>query len=288
MRSSIKLIVLTILLLAQGCATKIMTSAALKDFPSPKADLVSSYGDDKLQFGELRLPEGPGPHPVMILIHGGCWLSDYGIDHIRNLASAFADNGIATWTLEYRRVGDEGGGWPGTFEDIADGSAHLLQLAEEYPLDLNRVIAAGHSAGGQMALWLAQPPAAFTLNGAVEPVGVLALAPAADLAHLSEIQICDGVVDKLMGGSPAQEPDRYEEGSPYERLPTPVPAHIVVGKYDDVWTPVAKRYFKQSTEAGDAVTLIEAEHSGHFEMIDPRSSTWPLVLQSAKELLEMN
>ena len=265
---------------------KIMDSSALDSFPNPPADHVISYGEDRLQFGELRLPAGQGPHPVIVLIHGGCWLSQYDIAHIRKLAAAFADEGIATWALEYRRVGDPGGGWPGTFDDIAAGADHLLILAEPFNIDLNRAIVAGHSAGGHLAIWLGNRPAEWSPG--LEPAAVLALAPAADLAYLHEQQVCENVVELLMGGSPAQYPQRYQLGSGTSRLPLKIPQYIVIGKYDTNWTPVGRRYIKSARQQGNTPHVINADESGHFEMIDPDSTTWPLVLGAAKDALDFD
>ena len=136
----------------------IMDSSALASFPNPPADHIISYGKDRLQFGELRLPPGAGPFPAMVLIHGGCWLAEFDIAHVRKLAAAFTATGIATWTIEYRRVGDPGGGWPGTFDAVAAGADHLVALAAQFELDLSRVVVAGHSAGGQLAIWLTNRP----------------------------------------------------------------------------------------------------------------------------------
>lgn len=264
-----------------------LSAEDIADFPSPTADAVVAYGDSDFQFGELRVPESPGPHPTIVLIHGGCWLAEYDIAHIRNLAAAFADNGIATWTLEYRRVGHHGGGWPGTFEDIAKGAAQVKHIAEKYDLNLQKLITAGHSAGGQLALWLASVPSDFCAHELIRPMGVLALAPAADLAFLHATKICDHVVHSLMGGSPEEHPMRYRATSPIERLPLGVPQHIVLGVQDETWTPVGQRYFNAARESADQIVKIDAQDSGHFEMIDPRTSTWPTVLRSARQLLEL-
>ena len=269
---------------------EIMTAGALSAFPNPAPDARISYGDGPLQFADLRRPKGPGPHPVMILIHGGCWLAEYDITHIGKLADAFARNGIATWTLEYRRVGDAGGGWPGTFQDVMRGSDHLLSLAEQYSLDMNRVIVAGHSAGGHLALWLAgreqfKDTDFFSSASAVQLKGVLGLAPAPDLAQLHQQGVCGNVIDKLMGGSPAEYPERYAIASAIEMVPIALPQLLVIGKYDEAWAPVGQRYFDAALAVDDTVRLVEAPESGHFEMIDPDSSTWPLVLSAANELL---
>jgi acetyl esterase/lipase len=269
----------------------LLTAADLADFGNPPADARIRYGDDPLQFGDLRLPPSDGPHPVAVFVHGGCWLSEYDIAHSGKLTAALAANGIATWSLEYRRVGDPGGGWPGTFEDIARGADHLASIADEYRLDLERVIVMGHSAGGQLALWLAAgpdlpPDAALPAEPRIEVHGVLALAPAADFDYLYEHGTCDDAVARLMGGSPQAFPDRYRLADPVRFAPGPAPQLIIVGRHDETWTPPARRYFETAEARGDDVHLIEAPESGHFELIDPDSSTWPLVLGAARALLE--
>jgi acetyl esterase/lipase len=275
----------------QQPAPEVMSASALAEFPNPPPTARIPYGDGPLQFADLRVPEGPGPHPLMILIHGGCWLSAYDITHIGKLANAFAQNGVATWAVEYRRVGDEGGGWPGTYEDIALAADSLSDHAEDYSLDLSRVIVAGHSAGGHLALWLAarnQFAEERKFAPATAPVdikGVLALAPAADLAYLHEQKICGHVIDKLMGGSPEEYPGRYALASATQLVPLSVPQQLVIGKYDSSWAPVGHRYAEAARAAGDPVIMIDATESGHFEMIDPDSSTWPLVRDAAFDLL---
>jgi acetyl esterase/lipase len=264
-------------------AADIMEASALASFPNPPADHIISYGADSLQFGELRLPSGQEPHPVIVLVHGGCWMSKFDITHIRKLAAAFTKAGIATWTIEYRRVGDPGGGWPGTFDDIAKGADHLVIIAEQYKLNLNRVIVAGHSAGGHFAIWLSKRPAEWLPK--LEPTAVLALAPVADLASLHERRVCGDVVDKLMGGSPEQYPKRYQLASGTARLPLHIPQYIIIGKLDKYWAPDGHKYIALAKQRGNVPNVIHASESGHFEMIDPDSTTWPLVLRAAKAAL---
>ena len=263
----------------------IMAADALADFPEPDADHVIAYGDDPLQFGELRLPEGDGPFPVVVLIHGGCWMSEYDIGHSRKLADAFPRAGIASWSLEYRRIGDPGGAWPGTFEDIDAGYTFLLTLTEQYNLDPGRVILAGHSAGGHLALWMAQRIEERQPAGVISPRGVLGLAPAPDLEYLHDHGTCDDAAGKLMGGSPAEHPDRYAAGSVANRIPQDTPQIAVIGKYDETWRPVGVRYATAAAAQGAPIEVINAPESGHFEMIDPDSTTWPLVLDAAQRLL---
>lgn len=248
------------------------------------------YAAGPFQFGNLRLPKGAGSHPVVVFIHGGCWLSAFDIAHAGSLEQAMADSGFAVWSLEYRRVGNDGGGWPGTFQDIAQGTDYLRTLAEKHSLDLNRVVVAGHSAGGVFALWLAarkKIPASSELYAANPlPVrGVFALAPAPDLEGLSAAGTCSGVINKLMGGSPAEHADRYASASPMQLAPIGVPQVLVVGALDKSWAPVGRAYFARARAAGDsAVTLVEAPEAGHFELVAPKTTTWPIVIRELKAM----
>lgn len=269
-----------------------VTVSDLAAYPAPEPLARITYGNEPLQFAELRVPQGAGPFPVIILIHGGCWLSTHTMAYVAKLAEAFTQIGIATWNVEYRRVGDAGGGWPGTFEDVAQAADRLLDVSSEYSLDISRVIAVGHSAGGQMALWLAARQrfpegAQFSSERMVHVMGVLALAPAPDLANLYNTGVCDAVIDKLMGGSPTRYPDRYALGSPIELLPLGVEQILVLGANDN-WSEEGRRYFLAGQRVQDLVSIIEAPQSGHFEMVDPDSSTWPLVMKAAYKLLELD
>jgi pimeloyl-ACP methyl ester carboxylesterase len=218
------------------CAQYLTVKDLLAVPPTP-ADHVIFYGKDPLQFGELRLPEGNELHPVIVVIHGGCWLAEYDLHHISPLATALTKEGYATWSLEYRRVGNEGGGWPDTFLDVAQGTDYLRELAKTYPMDLNRVITLGHSAGGHLALWLAarhKLPVGSPLysENPLTIRGVVSLAGVGDLGLPEYQAICGCVVPKLMGGSPSEVPERYAQGSPIELLPLNVRQILVQGAGD--------------------------------------------------------
>lgn len=257
---------------------------------APAPDHVIAYGPAAQQFGHLRLPKGKGPFPVVIFVHGGCYKAEYSIAHAGALEQALADSGYAVWSLEYRRVGDPDGGWPGTFQDVGRGVDHLRSLASQYPLDLNRLVASGHSAGGNFALWLAgreRIPKDSPLWVA-DPLairGVLALAPAGDFADLHSKNGCGGVMDALMGGSPAAVPERYRAASPGELLPLGAPQSIIIGGRDDSFNAFGRAYVAKARAAGES-QLVERtiDVAGHFDVIAPTSPAWGDVLDELRRL----
>jgi acetyl esterase/lipase len=243
----------------------------------PTADARLPYGSDPLQFGDLRLPKTEGRHPLVIVIHGGFWRSAYHLDHIGHLCAALTAAGLATWNLEYRRIGDNGGGWPGTFEDVLRGADYVAALAEKYPIDAKRTIAVGHSAGGHLALLLAKRQRVR---------GVVSLAGVADLRRAWELGLSNNVVVSFLGGAPQEVPDRYQEASPLELLPLGVPQQLVHGVRDDVVPfEISENYVKAAKAAGDDARLVALPEAGHFELIDPRSAEWPQVHQTVLSLL---
>jgi acetyl esterase/lipase len=238
--------------------------------PPPPADTRLAYGSDPNQFGDLRLPKGKGPFPVVMNIHGGYWRAKYDLAHAGFLCATITLKGIATWNLEYRRVGNPGGGWPGTFEDIASGYRFLPQIAHRFNLDPARILVMGHSAGGQLALCLAAHDP--SLRQAVSLAGVVDLEQAFNL-HLST----DAVVD-FLGGKPTDVPDHYHEADPM-RLPIPQAKQVLLhGAKDDVVPPALSRdYVEKKKKASEDVTLVEVSKADHFDLIDPRSQAWPKV-----------
>ncbi|MFC2164088.1 alpha/beta hydrolase family protein [Acidobacteriota bacterium] len=267
-----------------------MTVKDLLAIPQTPADHVIPYGKDPLQFGQLRLPEGGGLHPVIIVVHGGCWLAEYDLQHISPLATALTKEGFATWSLEYRRVGNEGGGWPNTFLDVASGADYVRELAKKYPLDLNRVITLGHSAGGHLALWLAarhklSSDSLFYADNPMPIHGVVSLAGVGDLS-LPEYQLlCGRVVPKLMGGNPSEVPERYAHGSPIELLPLSVPQIIIQGAGDPtVSLTSAQAYHETALKNGDNVQLVVIQEAGHFEVVVPSTSSYPEVRKAVLAL----
>src|SRR5687767_1011955 len=243
--------VLASLALSTGCAQKttpapaeigssgrLMTPQDLTSVPSRAPDRRVAYGDDSSQYGELRVPGGSGPHPVAVLIHGGCFKAAYATTRdLAPMGDALRDAGFATWNVVYPRVGQPGGGSPGTYLDVGRAVDHLRSLAREYPLDLSRVVILGHSAGGHLAMWSAARSrlAASSPLFMADPLivsGAINLAGPLDLtANIQGYEtLCrDSVITSLMGGTPATVAERYAQASPIELLPLGVPQVLIWG-----------------------------------------------------------
>jgi acetyl esterase/lipase len=286
------------LLLGFGLGAQDKSPLDLLNLPAPKGVRHIAYGSDPLQFGELLVPPGKDPHPVVVLVHGGCWVAKLGklddravsLDLLRPLAGALADIGIATWNIEYRRLGNEGGGWPGTFQDVANGADYLRNIAGENQLDLNRVVAMGHSAGGHFALWLAArsklpPSSPLYAKDPLRLKGVVDLDGPGDLKATLPLQVpvCGApVVVNLIGGTPEEQPQRYREASPAEMLPLGVRQEILAGRMFAAQTPA---YEAAAKSAGDTVHAVVMKDAGHFVFLDPGSTAWPEVVKSTRALL---
>ena len=241
------------------------------------------YGPAPSQFGDLRLPGTSGPHPVVVGLHGGWWRAAFGLEPHGPLCAALTADGFATWNVEYRRVGEEGGGWPGTFEDVGRAADFLAELAPAHDLDLSRIVTVGFSAGGHLALWVAgrhrlasghplRPRAPVQLRGAVS------LAGAVDLAHCAKMGLGEHAAAKLLGGKPGDVPERYAAGSPSSLLPLGVPQSLLHGTADDVVPhEVSRRHHAAAVSAGDDAELQLLPGVDHFQLIDPLAPTWPAV-----------
>ncbi len=244
---------------------------------APPADFRVPYGPGEFHFGDLRIPPGAGPHPVIIIIHGGFWRAQFDLLYAGHMAAALTRAGAATWNIEYRRIGQPGGGYPGTLADVADAAAHLRKMAANHHLDLARAVAIGHSAGGHLALWLAASKKGIPLKAAVSLAGV------ADLGRAYELKLSNTVVGDFMGGSPEQFADRYKDASPIERLPAGVPTRLVHGDKDDIVpVEIAERYEKAAKAAGDDCRLIRLS-ADHFDLVDPRTELWPSIQRTILE-----
>ncbi|MFN9202123.1 MAG: lysoplasmalogenase family protein [Gemmatimonas sp.] len=268
---------------------RLLRAGDVDTLPVRRPGLRIAYGTDSLQFGELRLPETPGRRvPLVVFVHGGCWYSPYAT--VRNtapLADALTDAGVATWNVEYRRYDHPGGGWPGTFRDVADAADYVRTLARLHPIDTTRIVLAGHSAGAHLVLWLATrrglPPDSPLAGGTPLPIAaVVAIGGIADLREFypRERATCGNpAVESLLGGVPDSVPARVQAASPIERLPLGVPSVHVAGDRDRI-APLAVReaFAEAARRAGDTADAVTVS-GGHFEAIAPRTDAGARVVQ---------
>jgi acetyl esterase/lipase len=223
-----------------------------------------SYGADANQFIELWQPEDIVVG-VAVMIHGGFWRAKYDLSHASPFCAALAAKGIATANLEYRRVGQAGGGWPGSFEDVIAGVAAASEQLGRAPVLI------GHSAGGQLALRLASEPVSLR--------AVVALAPVADLRLAYKLNLSNGAVAEFLGATPDTSPDRYDEACP-SKHGSAVPQVLVHGSQDEVVPIVISQAFVEA-RSKDPVppTLIEIPNAKHMDLIDPESSATNKVIE---------
>ncbi|MDO8862067.1 alpha/beta fold hydrolase [Haliea sp. E1-2-M8] len=236
------------------------------------------YGDAPSQFARLWLPvaaESGQDFPVVVLLHGGCWLQQFGVAHMSPVAAALTAQGFAVWAPEYRRVGEQGGGWPGTAEDVY---AAISALQTVSGVDLQRVLLAGHSAGGQLALWAASQAQAFAADG-IMLKGVAGLAAITDLeAYARGSNSCETVTPQFMGGTPEEVPEFYAAASP-ARLGLQLPTILLHGSADPLVAP-------SHASAVAGAEVINIDGAGHFDLIHPGTEAFEAVLSVLLKLLE--
>lgn len=248
--------------------------------PAPPPDLTLRYGEHPEHVADVRLPRSgmPGaPVALVLFVHGGFWRQAYDRSHTGPLAAALAGLGFVVITPEYRRTGGDGG-WPATVDDVAAAVNRLPSLVRDrlgagaVPTS-TKLVLAGHSAGGQLALWAAASGAA------AEPAaGVVALAPVADLRAAYDLDLDAGAVRELLGGGPDQVPLRYAAVNPMDRLPVGAHVEIVHGLRDlQVPVELSRRFAAAARSAGDDVS-VQHPDSDHFAVIDPDSRVWPVVV----------
>ncbi len=271
-----------------------------QDKPSPTLPIRLAYGPEYLQFGDLYLPHTAGPYPVVPLIHGGYWRNRYDLTLMHGLAEDLARRGYAAWNIEYRRVGDSGGGWPGTFLDVARAIDYIRVLAPQYQLDAQRVVPVGHSAGGHLAFWLAARhhiPADSPLAGSnvtiqegeqtapLPLIGAISLAGVLDLETAWRLHLSNDAVVELLGEKWPDTPERYAAASPAALLPLGVPQILIHGTRDShVPIEISRDYTAKAKALGDPVTYLELEGIDHFDVIDPHSTAWERTIEALSSI----
>lgn len=281
-------------LLAAAIAGKVGAAATaapmvLADYlalSGPAPDARYAYGGAPSQFAELFLPAGAGPFPVVILLHGGCWTVQFGgIGQMHNMAGALKAQGIAVWNVEYRRVDEAGGGYPGMYQDVAAALERLRAEAPARRLDLGRLVLVGHSAGGHLAQWAAaraKLPRASVLyqRDALAVPAVISLGGLADLRHEQQLikSSCEREMVQLTGQASAARPDVFADTSPAELLPAGVHTVLIHGQFDTVAPPrVGADYARRARAAGDTAELIVLPGASHYDEVAASSPAWRVV-----------
>jgi acetyl esterase/lipase len=261
--------------------------------PAPTA--TYAYGPAPSQFAELFIPAGKGPFPVAVLVHGGCWTKEFGgIIQLRNMAGALRARGIAVWNVEYRRVDEDGGGYPGTYQDINAALDLLATKAPASSLDLQRVVAVGHSAGGQLVQWIAGRSriAASSPLYQAQPVPVRSVVSLGGLADLRNEQAlikssCDRDMVDLTGLPSATRPDVFSDTNAAELMPNGSHTVLVTGELDTVSPPrVAHDYAVRAAKAGDRADVVILPGASHYDEVATTSAAWPTVLQVIETALQ--
>lgn len=260
--------------------------------PAPSARIA--YGPAPSQYAELFLPAGAGPFPVAVLVHGGCWTEKFGgITQLRNMAGALRERGYAVWNVEYRRVDEPGGGYPGMYEDMHAALDALAGQAGAHRLDLERVVAVGHSAGGQLVQWIAGrakiPRSSPLYRENVLPVrAVVSLGGLADLRRERELikANCGRDTPELAGQPSSSRPDVYADTNAAELMPNGAHTILVTGERDTISPPrVAQDYAARARAAGDSAEVVILPGASHYDEVAASSPAWPLVLAAIERAL---
>ncbi|MEA3011930.1 MAG: hypothetical protein QOD42_475 [Sphingomonadales bacterium] len=279
---------------SDGAPGRLMDWPDLLERPRPGPSATIRYGADPLQVADLWLPAGAGPHPVVLMVHGGCWQTDIAD---RTIMSWIADDlrrrGIAVWNIDYRGVDRPGGGYPGTFQDAAAAADALRAQAAEHRLDLTRIVAIGHSAGGHLALWLAarpRLPAGSPLRSA-DPLPIAAVISLGGLPDLEEAARSSNgcgneVVVRLTGGVRAGRIDPFTDTSVPRLAPLGVAQVLINGLQDRIIpTAYAEGYARPMRAAGDDVRVRMIDRTGHVELIAPETAAWAAAVAEIERAL---
>jgi len=250
----------------------------------PAPDATLRYGSDAYQKVDVWGPKDAGLHPVVLMVHGGCWQTNIADRTLMNwIADDLRKDGIAVWNIDYRGVDRPGGGYPGTFQDAAAAADALAANAARYRLDLRRVIAVGHSAGGHLALWLAAR-SKLPKDSPLRTAHPLKIAHVISLGGLPDLEATAAspdngcgtdVVARLTGPKTASHPDVFADTSVPRLLPIGIPQDLVNGENDRIIPMrLGSSYVEQASKAGDKVVLHRIAATGHVELIAPETKAW--------------
>lgn len=248
-----------------------------------------SYGEGPDQVGDLYLPEGEGPYPVVVLLHGGFWREQYRRDLMAPLAEDLVRRGWAVWNVEYRRVGASGGGYPQTLRDVSDAVDHLASIGA--PLDLDRVAFAGHSAGGHLATWLATrsrlPDGVVGSGPTVTPCAVVSQAGVNDLTRAARDAggrgLGGGATRQLLDGTPEERPENYDVADPARNLPLSAPWLAIHGQDDDIVPVDQSRRFAEDLRAAGGTAELAVLPGDHFAVLNPAGELWARAVAFLRE-----
>ena len=278
-------------LATSASAAPLMDWPDLLGRPMPAPTEKIAYGPGPQQYGELWMPPGKGPFPVVLMVHGGCWLSAIAKLSIMNYAAEdLRRRGIAVWNIEYRGVDRPGGGYPGAFQDVAAGADALTRIAPDHHLRLDKVVALGHSAGGHFVLWLAARPrlpagSALKTASPLPIAGVVSVGGLPDLEPEAAQGVCgQGTIARLVGVPSAERPNVYADTSPAELGVGPEPQVQINGE-DDGIAPPAFAHAYAAKMKGARLRTIVMPATGHVELIAPGTAAWNQAVESLNALL---
>jgi acetyl esterase/lipase len=266
------------------------------DGPPPAGRFA--YGAAPSQYAELFLPAAPASDaawPVVLLVHGGCWTAQYGgMTQMRDIADALSAQGIAVWNVEYRRVEEAGGGYPGMYLDIIAAVDLLAATAAQHGIDLRRVAAVGHSAGGQLVQWLAGrgriAPSSPLYREAGSYVAIRQIVSLGGLADLRDTELlkcsCGREAAELTGHPSATRPDAMSDTNPAQLIPNGSATVLITGEHDEISPPAASHaYAALAAAAGDQARVIILPGAGHYDEVASGTPSWEIILGVIRQAL---
>jgi acetyl esterase/lipase len=261
----------------------------------PPPDARIAYGPAQSQFVELFRPTGTGPYPVVVLIHGGCWAHKYGgLTQVAAMGRALANEGIAVWSIEYRGVDEDGGGFPGTYADVVAALNKLKDQSSALHIDLTRLVAVGHSAGAQLAQWAAArqriSPASPLYAATPLPIpAVIGLGTLPDLHDTPSVERACGLDPSALTGTPQRgRQDVLADTSPAAMLPSEARTVLINGELDTVApSALAERYAVLARRAGNNVVTIVVPDASHYDEVSTSSPVWPVLHENIRRALNI-